>query len=1239
MALGKLQDDPDNEAAWNDLSEAATAPGVEKDDVERLLGRARAKHEHRREWEGVARLLELEISFAGGTPVEAPMQAELARVLYEELVDTERALNAFKRLLQLRPDDPTATEALDNDAAKRAKWQELVARYLSEAETGDDAFRSSLYASAADVAYRYGGAEALPDVHQRLDRALELDPKNRRAANLAEIVATQAGDWAAVARVQEQVLVGGANKAERLAAGLRAGRTVARKLKDGDRAIEIYQAVLDLQPGEPEALAFLAEHYTTTEQYDHLVALYEDQLKGGGVKQGEEQGILVQIAMVHWRMRGNPTAAEPYFDKVRRSDPTHAGMLGFFRELCGDKDKARLATILSDAQRALPDGADKRALATEIGRLAESQENAQKAIEQYKQVLRTDPENKDARDALKRLYLATEGWNALVELYRQDLERTPATDVAARANVLREIASIYRDRVKSDAALVTVLTQIVQLDDTDVDSIRELTRVYEGLGRWRDLLQHQQRLAELTSNPVEKANLYRAVARRWVEQFSNVQNAVAAYEALLEVDPDDEEAQLRLKELYLKRRSWPQLYALYEVQAPKLEGKAKIELLGEMAKLAAERLDKGAAAIELMKQILALDPGATGTLDALEKQAEREKDFATVAEVLERRVDLASDDPGRLAALQKLGAVYAERLKEPSAAARTWRRVLDISPGHTRALRVLRESYVGAADWNGLEELYASQKDWDGLADFLTSSADKASDAQTKLELSFRAARVYEEKLGTPERAVRSYERVLSVEAGNPRAAAALVPIYEQDEKWSRLPALYEGLLKAAADEAEQVGWLKKLAAVSGGPLADKNAAVGYARRAYELSSDEENLELLESWSRAAASWGAFVEAVEARLKRKKGLNAESRRALRLKLAGVYARELAKLDEAVAVYRDLVELDPTDTDTVRALDEILRANGRKDDLRWLLQLRADQVEGEAKADIFEEWAALEEEVFGDATRAIELLRNVVESGARGPAMRSLARLLIAAGDFGAAAEVVARHRDQSDGDERAQREVELASLYLDRLEKPNEAFDAAARALDARAHDAEAIAILAKLVERPETRVRAATVLEREYAETGDARREAQALRVRLEAEQDHRTRRELHVKLADVEENKLSAAGTAFEVVLRALNEFTPDLTLWDRAASLATKSGRPTDLAEAYRLHLVASRGDNSRALPEDVEIQLCERAASLHDEALGDPEGAMPYLERVLSVDPTNHGAFNRLKQILTAAERWG
>ncbi len=59
---------------------------------------------------------------------------------------------------------------------------------------------------------------------------------------------------------------------------------------------------------------------------------------------------------------------------------------------------------------------------------------------------------------------------------------------------------------------------------------------------------------------------------------------------------------------------------------------------------------------------------------------------------------------------------------------------------------------------------------------------------------------------------------------------------------------------------------------------------------------------------------------------------------------------------------------------------------------------------------------------------------------------------------------------------------------------------------------------------------------------------------------------------------------------------------------------------------------------SLREELEVELAERAARLHEDRLGDPIGATPYLERVLALSPGNEAAFQRLKDILTAAERW-
>ena len=127
----------------------------------------------------------------------------------------------------------------------------------------------------------------------------------------------------------------------------------------------------------------------------------------------------------------------------------------------------------------------------------------------------------------------------------------------------------------------------------------------------------------------------------------------------------------------------------------------------EMARLAAERLDMGAQAIALHKRVLDEEPSSSAALDSLEKQAERDKDFATVADVLERRATLADDPASRLAMLLKLGSTYSDRLHDHARAMGAWQRVLALQPGHAKALRVLRESYLAVGDFDGLTALYA----------------------------------------------------------------------------------------------------------------------------------------------------------------------------------------------------------------------------------------------------------------------------------------------------------------------------------------------------------------------------------------------------------------------------------------------------------------------------------------------------------------------------------------------------
>jgi tetratricopeptide (TPR) repeat protein len=1286
-ALGVLQDEPDSDQAWHELRSALAVPASAlepaKQDVEAnvssvlsLLEAARRAHAAREEHDAVAMLLEVEASLAAGEESVQRLR-ELASLRDEVLLDDALAEEAYRRLLDLRPDDAQALASVERRSNERTQWNELLLRTVAQAsDSTNPAVKSELLVRAAELELRYAGTagrandDSVPasdrgsskpkrrgkkkngatsksnqeprrDVHERvlsrLRDALALDPTNGRAETLVERVLTADERWIELVEHLESFAGRVDSREVKVAAYARLARVAKAKLGARERAIRAYEHIEELSPGDPEATRALVDHFTESGAWDKLASLYEVRLNHAGNSREDEIATLFQLAMLHWWSRHEPSSAAPYFERLRGHDPTNPRMLDFFREWCSrSEDRSRLVAILSDALRASADEATRNQLAAEIALLSDAPSGAQTAVDQWRSVLRANPDHAEARAALKKLYRAHGAFNQLVDLLRSDLDRVPSDAGGERLEILQELARIYRDHIKSDSALVSVISQIIALDPSDADAVRELARVYEALGRWRDLLATQVRLAELEPRIEAKADLYRSAGRRWLEQFANIPHAVEAFEKLRAVVPDDPEATEQLKVLYAKRRAFRQLYELHEAEAARAKGEERRAAWAAMASLAAERLGRPADATRLYRSILAEDPVDRAALDALEEHAERERDHLVLAEALEQKIVLEDDAAARLGLLEKLGGVYSDRLSDPRSALRIWLRVIDAKPESARALRRVRDSYLALGDFDGLSEFYGRREDWEGLAEVLSNHADHVTDEHAVVDLSYRAAEIFESKLGAPERAVRCYERVLAAAPNEVRAASALVPFYERQEHWARLPALYELLVERTTDDAARRALYDKLARITGGRLSDKHAAFGFARKAYQLSPTSDGaVEAFEATARTSGEWAGFAEAIAERIAAAARGSKESR-GLRVKHAETLARHLERRGEAVAEYRRMIEEDPSDDDLVTRLDALLRTMPeRRDDLRWLMRWRVDRLEADASAALLTEWAQIEEEAFEDpnAARAVyeELLRL---DPTHLPAMQKLASVCLSQGDVGAAVAVLERERDSASGHRRVSLELELARLLVHRLSDPGAALAAAMRAMELSPDDARVVEVLEELLPIAGVRRDVAAVLEASYEATRQFGKQAEALDVLITEASTKQDRVALRIRQSEVRERAGDVRG-AFDALAEAALASPNDLGVWDRLTTLSGKLQDPARLVEAMVKVLPL---DKPTGLPSFVELELAERIATAYDDQLGEIDRAIPYLDRILLLEPGNPRAFQRLKQILTTRERW-
>src|SRR5689334_13762267 len=243
-ALGKLQAEPGSKEAWESLQSSVTQGGgdLSSDELARLLDSAREKHAERGEWSAAAKLVELAIAGAEGSPREAGLVRDQARLLSEQLFDEDGAAAAYLRLLELSPDDREASQKLEDQESRRGRYVELRQSYLSEAEgASDEAYKSAMLMRAAEMDVRFGADDAAFEAAiDRLEQAVRLDPTNEAGGRLLEHLYRQRDRHEDVAGVLERLSDRGESAASRVSAGVRLARIYAQELGDKERAARAY---------------------------------------------------------------------------------------------------------------------------------------------------------------------------------------------------------------------------------------------------------------------------------------------------------------------------------------------------------------------------------------------------------------------------------------------------------------------------------------------------------------------------------------------------------------------------------------------------------------------------------------------------------------------------------------------------------------------------------------------------------------------------------------------------------------------------------------------------------------------------------------------------------------------------------------------------------------------------------------------------------------------------------------
>ncbi|HLM73987.1 MAG TPA: hypothetical protein VK459_14880, partial [Polyangiaceae bacterium] len=241
-----------------------------------------------------------------------------------------------------------------------------------------------------------------------------------------------------------------------------------------------------------------------------------------------------------------------------------------------------------------------------------------------------------------------------------------------------------------------------------------------------------------------------------------------------------------------------------------------------------------------------------------------------------------------------------------------------------------------------------------------------------------------------------------------------------------------------------------------------------------------------------------------------------------------------------------------------------------------------------------------------------------------------------AGDVQGAVGLITTQRDARTGAARAALDRQLAALLIDKLNRPEEALSTITPVIEANPSDEQALAITARALEHPDTRARAAEVLERACDSAVVQEIRNKILDMLLATPPDAS---ELRAKRSGWFERLLAPPSDnphrALEVTLRAVGERPQEAALWDRVEQLGRETGQPELVAEAYRREIQRQK---SGTLDIDVTEELGRRAVEYHEQWKDDPAEIAALLGRIVELIPESTWAFERLKMAYNAAEQW-
>jgi tetratricopeptide (TPR) repeat protein len=413
-------------------------------------------------------------------------------------------------------------------------------------------------------------------------------------------------------------------------------------------------------------------------------------------------------------------------------------------------------------------------------------------------------------------------------------------------------------------------------------------------------------------------------------------------------------------------------------------------------------------------------PYGLDALRTLVRVHEKAGSWPDLAEALRRLIHVGGSElePEELrACYAKLGELYGGPLERPDDAIESWEKVLDVKVQDPEAMEAL-------------DQLFGADARWEELVDLHLNRLGELTALEDRLSLYYRMARLYEEKLQSPEKALIILQAAFMEDYSNEGTANELERLAREANQWNELLTSCNEQLQSVGEQADKISLALRLGRWYAQLNRPEFAANCFNQVLTWKPEHQDALDGLADVYRNQSDWDHLAQVLTHQAE--VGHDDDVRIRAWLALGELYEDRLRDNESALRAFDAALAIDDSLDEALNALERHYRNAAAWSDLLPVLQRKLDKendpdqvvelqhqlveicemcLEQEPhpsqRVELYHRLGCLRGDQLGDSTGAIREYRRAlnIDSG-HGPSLEQLRRIYSQRQDWQAAAEVL-----------------------------------------------------------------------------------------------------------------------------------------------------------------------------------------------------------------------------------------